>query len=169
MNLGALRQTSSGDWRLAASPFWFKFVKAEDFVAGDSWVLRGMYVPADFLRAALKEDGLRDGPRRGFAITYDNTKYITRQPFVELVRHGLVGTTKLESRRVVNIIAELAALDEVVVAVKAPAATRPYRTSIRAAPSEAPFESNRLRSLSCQHGHALPRVSSCFLHRYGNT
>jgi len=139
MNLGRPRLTGSADWRLAASPFWFKFVKADDFVAGDPWVLRGMYVPADFLRAALKEDGLRDGPRRGFAITYENAKYVTRDTFVELIRRGLVGTTRSGTRRVLDIIAELAAVDEVVVAVKAPATRRSHPTFGRSILGEAPF------------------------------
>jgi len=125
MNLGRPRVSGVLDWRLAPSPFWFKFLRAEDFVSGDPWVLRGMYVPADFLRLAIDDNELRDGPRGGFAVTYGNTKYLTRDMFVELVRRGLVGTTRSGTRRMLGIIAQLAEADEVVIALKTSAANRP--------------------------------------------
>jgi hypothetical protein len=97
------------DRRLTASPCWFKFGLAEDFVSGDQWVLRGMYVPADHLRFALSADEPRDGPRGGFAVTYQNMKYVTRDTVVELVRRGLVGTTRVGTRRTLDVIADIAA------------------------------------------------------------
>lgn len=124
MTVGKPRPAGSADWRLAPSPFWFKFVRAEDFVAGDPWVLRGMYVSAEFLRVALRGDELRDGPRNGFAVTYENTKYLTRETFVELVRRGLVGTTAAGTRRVLEVVTQLAAKDEVILALKTPAPRR---------------------------------------------
>jgi hypothetical protein len=79
-----------------------------------------MYVPADYLKIALSADELRDGPRHGFAVTYQNMKYITRDTFVELVRRGLIGTTRAGTRRMLGVIADLAATDEVVLALKMP-------------------------------------------------
>lgn len=120
MDLGEELAMSARDWRMVPSPFWFKFVKAEHFTPGDPFVLKGMYLPADYLRLALADGSLRTGPRTGFEVTYANVRYLTREVFVELVRRGFAGTTRAGSRAVVRIAAERAQAHEVVVALKTP-------------------------------------------------
>ncbi|MDW5327197.1 hypothetical protein [Plantactinospora sp. KLBMP9567] len=74
MNLGPQTPANSRDWRLAPSPFWFKFVKTTDFTPRDRFVLKGMYLPADYLRVAIDDDALQTGARGGFEVTYSNTR-----------------------------------------------------------------------------------------------
>lgn len=77
--------SAAEDWRMVPSPFWFKFVRTDAFVSGSREVLPGMYVPADYLRVGLNSNAFK-GPNGGFSITYDNTRYINREPFIHLVR-----------------------------------------------------------------------------------
>lgn len=121
MKLPRQRKVTSRDWRLSPSPFWFKFVRADAFRASDPKLLRGMYVPADFLTAALADGSLSDGPRGGFQIDHRNTRYVTRDVFVELVKRGLIGTTTSGTRRVLEVIASLSRSDEVVLAIRSTA------------------------------------------------
>jgi len=121
MNLGPQNPATSRDWRLASSPFWFKFVKTTDFTPRDRFVLKGMYVPADYLRLAIEDGSLRTGARGGFEVTYSNTRYLAREVFVELVRRGFAGTTASGSEQVVAIAAQRAQANEVIVAMKTPA------------------------------------------------
>ncbi len=120
MDIGPNEPVNSQDWRMAPSPFWFKFVRAEDFTPGDPFVLKGMYVPADYLRLALVDGSLRTGPRTGFEVTYANTRHLPREAFVELVRRGFAGTTRTGTRAVVQVAAERARTHEVVLALKTP-------------------------------------------------
>ncbi|MGN9912646.1 hypothetical protein ACTMTJ_34430 [Phytohabitans sp. LJ34] len=133
MNLGPQEPVNSADWRLASSPFWFKFVRAEDFTAGDRFVLKGMYVPADYLSLAMADGSLRTGPRTGFEITYANVRYLPREPFVELVRRGFAGTTRSATEAVLEIIRELSTANEVVLAMKTPIGEHEARNSGRGA------------------------------------
>jgi hypothetical protein len=118
MNLGRHIVRDSTDWRFTSSPFWFKFVRAADFKANESFVLKGMYVPAEYLRRALIDGSLKTGPRSGFEITYKNTRYLPRESFVELVRRGFVGTTRTTTARVLKIIDAQSKFREVIVAMK---------------------------------------------------
>jgi hypothetical protein len=54
----------------------------------------------------------------GFEVTYTNTRYLSREVFVELVRHGFAGTTKAGTDTVVRVAAEWAQTNEVVLALK---------------------------------------------------
>jgi len=83
-------------------------------------VLKGMYVPADYLRLALVDGSLRTGPHTGFEITYGNTRYLPREVFVELVRRGFAGTTQAGTHAVRQVAAERAQTHEVVLALKTP-------------------------------------------------
>ncbi|MEV6930882.1 hypothetical protein AB0M46_41210 [Dactylosporangium sp. NPDC051485] len=120
MDLGQHVPADSRDWRLTSSPFWFKFVKTTDFTARDRFVLKGMYVPADYLRLAIADESLRTGARGGFEVTYANTRYLTRDVFVELVKRGFAGTTRSASEHVITLAAQRAQTNEVIVAIKAP-------------------------------------------------
>jgi hypothetical protein len=101
-----------------AQPVLFKFVRDQDFTPGDPFVLKGMYVPADYLRRALADGSLRTGSRTGFEVTYANTRHLPREVFVTLVRRGFAGTTKAGSEAVLEVAAERAQTHEVVLAIR---------------------------------------------------
>lgn len=114
-----LRPTVSKDWRMTGSPFWFKFVRSDAASAQDRRLLGGMYVPAEYLRLAIRDGSLRTGPRDGFRITYDNTRHLDRESFVQLVKKGLIGTMEAQSHDLHRVIGDLTAAGRsVVVAVK---------------------------------------------------
>ncbi|MHB8288455.1 MAG: hypothetical protein ACYDEY_04315 [Acidimicrobiales bacterium] len=122
---------SAANWRLSPSPFWFKFVHAEEFRASEQTVLRGMYVPAEFLRLAISDNALTTGPRGGFEVTYRNTRYITRDVFVELVRRGLIGTTQAATHHVHELVRQLSTDREVVLALRTKNVASPTSASTR--------------------------------------
>ncbi|WP_210479602.1 hypothetical protein [Naasia sp. SYSU D00948] len=98
---------SSADWRMTQTPYWLKFVRGDAGRSLDSRVLKGMYVPADYLRLAIEEGVLRTGERGGFRAGYDNMKYLTRDAFVELVRRGWTGTRAASSAELQTVISDL--------------------------------------------------------------
>ncbi|GAB3939224.1 hypothetical protein GCM10027614_20980 [Micromonospora vulcania] len=108
MDIGLNEPVNSRDWRMVPSPFWFKFVRDQDFTPGDPFVIKGMYVPAEYLQRAIADGSLRTGPRTGFEVTYGNTRYLPREVFVALVRRGFAGTTKAGSEAVLEVAAERA-------------------------------------------------------------
>jgi hypothetical protein len=118
MDIGLNEPVNSQDWRIVPSPFWFKFVREQDFSPADPFVLKGMYVPADYLRKAISDGSLRTGPRTGFEVTYANTRYLPREVFVALVRRGFAGTTKAGSEAVLEVAQDRAQVREVVLAMK---------------------------------------------------
>jgi hypothetical protein len=114
-----LRATNSSDWRMAGSPFWFKFVRSDAASVQDQRLLGGMYVAAEYLRLALDDGSLRTGPRSGFRVTYDNTRHLDRSSFVHLVKSGLIGTMAAQSADLHRVVADLTAAGRsVVLAVK---------------------------------------------------
>ncbi|WP_328654508.1 hypothetical protein OG598_12110 [Micromonospora sp. NBC_00330] len=134
MDIGLNEPVNSGDWRMVPSPFWFKFVRDEDFTPGDPFVLKGMYVPADYLQRAIADGSLRTGPRTGFEVTYSNTRYLPREVFVALVRRGFAGTTRAGSAAVLEVASQQARTREVVLVRKTPRRefdhpTRAYRVT----------------------------------------
>lgn len=99
---------SSNDWRMT-SPYWFKFVRRDAARFQDNHLLKGMYVPAEYLRLAVNDGSLHTGPKGGFQIKYGNVKRITRATFVELIRRGLIGTNSAQSTDLMKIITNLGA------------------------------------------------------------
>lgn len=109
---------TSADWRMTA-PYWFKFVRRDAARFQDAKLLKGMYVPADYLRLALEDESLRTGPAGGFRVTYDNVKRVTRGTFSELVRRGLIGTAGVQSVDLKQVIGDLSSSGRsAIVAVK---------------------------------------------------
>jgi hypothetical protein len=108
----------SRDWRLTETPFWFKFVRGDAAARSDSRVLKGMYVPADWLRLAIDGNDLSSGPKGGFRLTYDNAKYIGRSAFTHLVSRGLIGTTSSQSVSFKKVFKSLGKNRQVILAVK---------------------------------------------------
>lgn len=74
-----LPPSSLADWRLSPSPAFFKFVRGEDFDPDGAAVLRGMYVPADYLRVGIEEGAFDTGPQGGFRLGHSNTRYLSAQ------------------------------------------------------------------------------------------
>ena len=109
---------TSADWRLSPSPTFFKFVRAEDFDPDGTSLLRGMYVPADYLRLGIRDGSFNTGRRGGFRIGYDSARYLTCGAFVELVRRGWIGTSKTDKSSLASMIAEMANVHEVVLAIR---------------------------------------------------
>ena len=113
------KPTTSRDWRMTQSPFWFKFVRGDAATIQDAHLLRGMYLPADYLRLAIDDGSLMTGPRGGFRIDYDNVRYLDRGAFVRLVQQGLIGTASEQSADLHRVIEDLTASGRsVVLAVK---------------------------------------------------
>lgn len=108
---------SADDWRIVQNPFWFKFVRTDAFDPNDTQVLRGMYIPSEYLRVGIDAGSFR-GPRGGFRIGYGNARYVPRSPFVELVRRGYSGSTSAASAEILALIATLSRSGEVVVVSK---------------------------------------------------
>ncbi len=98
---------TSTDWRMTQTPFWFKFVKGDAAKNQDGKLLRGMYIPADYMRLAITDGSLKTGPNGGFRVDYKNARYVTRDIFVELVKRGLVGTTSAWSEDLRSVVSDL--------------------------------------------------------------
>jgi hypothetical protein len=106
------------DWRIVSNPFWFKFVRTDAFDPESDEVLKGMYVPSDFIEQGLNSDWFRDGINGGFEIGYDNCKYVTRGSFLELVKKGLSGSAGTASAEIAQIISDLAPSRDLIVVRK---------------------------------------------------
>ena len=113
---------TADDWRLTSSPNFFKFVKAEDFIPNGNMLLKGMYVPDEYLRLGIQEGRFQTGPKGGFQIGYYNTRYFTSSTFIELVRRCWIGTRKTDRSRLARSAAERAEKHEVVLALRNPVA-----------------------------------------------
>ena len=109
--------SDSDDLRLSSSPSFFKFVRAQDFDPNKRTLLKGMYVPDEFLRLGIEEGRFDVGPRGGFRVGYGNTRYFTSDTFIELVRRRWIGTRRTDRSRLAHEVARLAEDDEVVLAI----------------------------------------------------
>lgn len=98
MPIGKDSPAMAADWRAFGTPFWFKFVRGDAGSVLDGKTLKGMHVPADWLRLAMKEDTFKSGPKGGFRVTYDNAKYLGRTAFTQLISRGFVGTAGARSK-----------------------------------------------------------------------
>lgn len=93
----------SADWRFVTSPFWFKFVRGDAFKPNDRKVLKGLYVPAEYLRTGIRENAFT-GPNGGFALHGGNARYINRGPFIHLVSRQFTGSTRATSEQIADLI-----------------------------------------------------------------
>ncbi len=109
---------TSEEWRISPSPTFFKFVKAESFDPNDDGLLRGMYVPSDYLALGIKDESFNTGIRGGFEIGRNITRYLSRSVFVELVRRGWIGTSKTDKSSLGRMVKELASSHEVVFSIR---------------------------------------------------
>lgn len=141
MPKGKQQGPKSNDWRMVDSPFWFKFVRGDAARRLDDKVLKGMYVPADWLRLALADEALQGGQRGGFRLTYDNAKYVTRTMFIDLVKRGLSGTARKESTNFKKVLKVMGKDRQVIVAVKKEwsAGAKPLNATAAPQDLDAPF------------------------------
>lgn len=93
----------AADWRFVTSPFWFKFVRGDAFRPNDREVLKGLYIPAEYLRIGVQQNAFV-GPNGGFALHGGNARYINRDPFIHLVRRQFTGSTRATSEQIANLI-----------------------------------------------------------------
>ncbi|BCW58508.1 hypothetical protein [Arthrobacter sp. StoSoilB20] len=98
MPSGKDSSATAADWRAFGTPFWFKFVRGDAGSKLDGKTLKGMHIPADWLRPAMKDETFMSGPRGGFRVTYDNAKYLGRTAFTQLISRGFVGTAGARSK-----------------------------------------------------------------------
>lgn len=108
----------AADWRAFDTPFWFKFVRGDAGRKLDGQTLKGMYVPADWMRLAMTDSTFKVGPRGGFRVTYQNTKYLGRGSFAQLISRGFVGTAGARSEAFKDVIATHGADRELIIAIK---------------------------------------------------
>ena len=106
------------DWRAFDTPFWFKFVRGDAGRKLDGKTLKGMYVSADWMRLAMIDSTFKAGPRGGFRVTYENTKYLGRGAFVQLVSRGFIGTASARSRAFRKAMEKLGSDRELIIAIK---------------------------------------------------
>lgn len=118
MPAGIEEVVSIEDWRAFGTPFWFKFVRGDAAEKLDDKSLKGMYVSADWLRRAIQDDALNTGKRCGFRVTYDNTKYLGRTTFAELVTRGFTGTGRGRTKAFMKVMDSLGMDRELIVAIR---------------------------------------------------
>lgn len=61
MPIGRDSPAKAADWRAFGTPFWFKFVRGDAGSLLDGKTLKGMHIPADWLRLAMKEETFKIG------------------------------------------------------------------------------------------------------------
>lgn len=105
------------NWRLTASPNFFKFMREDSFHDGQE-VLSGMYVAADYLKLGIDTNAFRDGPKGGFRLHSGNCTYLTTTAFVDLVSRGLLGTLGDDRSRLIEAIRAMAQSNQVLLALR---------------------------------------------------
>lgn len=118
MPIGKSSPVIAADWRAFETPFWFKFVRGDAGSMLDGKTLKGMHVPADWLRFAMKEDTFKSGPKGGFRVTYDNSKYLGRSAFTQLIARGFIGTAGARSKTFKKVL-QKSKDRELIIAVRA--------------------------------------------------
>lgn len=115
---GREKARNAADWRAFETPFWIKFVRGDAAATLDSQTLKGMYVPVDWMRLAMKDSTFNTGPRGGFRVTYKNSKYVGRKTFTELISRGFVGTASFRSEEFKKVMETFGENREVIIAIK---------------------------------------------------
>lgn len=109
---------SADELRFTTSPNFFKFVQQQEFDPDSRALLKGMYIPDEYLRLGIAEDKFNTGPRNGFRITYNNSKYLTSDIFIDLVRRCWIGTRATDRSSLIDYVARRAQQCEVVLALR---------------------------------------------------
>ena len=103
----SLPAAAPSDWRLGHDPCFLKVAywpesAHEALVPG---VTPGMYLPLSYVRLLLADDATL-GPRQGRLLSYKRVeRHLIGSQFIDLVVHGLVGTTAVTREQLLSIVA----------------------------------------------------------------
>ncbi|MER8651196.1 MULTISPECIES: hypothetical protein [unclassified Mesorhizobium] len=111
VHLGALQSCRPNDlpegFRLLENPFFIKLCPRIDFEAGETGLIKGMYLPLDFWNL-LEADSRKVGSRGGRLITFENVgRYFDNTSFISLVANGWIGTSIYQSALLRPIVRDL--------------------------------------------------------------
>ena len=111
----AFRQASPDDWpppkewdayRLNGDGFFFKFCPAITLELLTSDLIKGMYLPREYLESLLSSS-ITDGQRGGKLVAYENVKrHLSNTEFTTMVQQGWVGTRGVATAQITNIVRE---------------------------------------------------------------
>lgn len=95
---------SHEDYRFSDDGFLLKFVPASDLQPASRELIKGMYVPREYMHFLLGPNGPK-GPRGGPRITLDNVpRYLTNSEFSTNVAKGWIGTRAVQREEVRNMV-----------------------------------------------------------------
>jgi hypothetical protein len=96
------------DWRLGQDPCFLKVAYWPESANGAlaPGVTPGMYLPLSYVRLLLADDATL-GPRQGRLLSYKRVeRHLIGSQFIDLVIHGLVGTTAVSREQLISITAQ---------------------------------------------------------------
>ncbi|WP_320167839.1 hypothetical protein [Mangrovibacterium marinum] len=101
---------SLDDYRLIPSPFLFKLCKNIGFMANDTSIATGAYIPLPQWNLLIHDKSVQ-GSRGGVQIGFHTLKgrYLRKDAFIELVKNGFIGTQSISSKKLNRYIRELIA------------------------------------------------------------
>lgn len=112
-------------YRLCGDGFYFKLCSRVQLEVLSEALLPGMYLPRQFIRAAL-ESSTTQGPQGGRFITFENTgRHINNTVFAGLVKDGWIGTRGVSSSAITELVREALKADRSLVVARA----RPRRAA----------------------------------------
>lgn len=90
-------------YRLCGDGFFFKFCPAVQLVPLNPDLIKGMYIPREYLESLLLSEET-DGVRGGKVINFENVKrYLSNTEFTALVREGWVGTRGVTTGQITKL------------------------------------------------------------------
>src|SRR5215475_1093189 len=102
------RAAKPSDWRLGQDPCFLKVAYWPESANGAlaTGVTPGMYLPLSYVRLLLADDATL-GPRQGRLLSYKRVeRHLIGSQFIDLVIHGLVGTTAVSREQLISITAQ---------------------------------------------------------------
>ena len=95
---------SHEDYRFSDDGFLLKFVPARDLQPASQELIKGMYVPREYMHFLLGPNGPK-GPKGGPTITLDNVpRYLTNSEFSTNVAKGWIGTRAVRLEKVRDMV-----------------------------------------------------------------
>ena len=104
----SLPAATPSDWRLGQDPCFLKVAYWPESANGAlvPGVTPGMYLPLSYVRLLLEDDATL-GPRQGRLLSYKRVeRHLIGSQFIDLVAHGLVGTTAISREQLMSITAQ---------------------------------------------------------------
>ena len=91
-------------FRLNDDGFMLKLVPQKGLSPASGELIKGMYLPREYMNFLIGENG-PTGPKGGSKITFDNApRYITNSQFTAFVNEGWIGTRRIESDDIREIL-----------------------------------------------------------------